>query len=329
MEERMGAEGYGCAGRAGQEPGTGNLRKEFWTGAFREGRQAAFSEHVILPELIEEFCRELAAEERSPATIEKYRRDVKALLRFLGETGAVSKERMVSYKEDLLKRYAVSSVNSMLAAANSFLKSRGWYECTVKSVRVQREAFRCREKELSRKEYSRLLEAAGKKKSKRLYFVMQALCSTGIRVSELPFITVEALKKKRARVHLKGKTRWVLLPTELCAQLKVYAARCGIREGSIFVTGSGKTLDRSNILHEMKAVCGKAQVERGKVFPHNLRHLFACIYYDREKDLSRLADLLGHSSVNTTRIYTRVSGEEQEKQIDGLGLVEEGRKKTA
>ena len=217
----------------------------------------------------------------------------------------------------------------MLAAANSFLKSRGWYECTVKSVRVQREAFRCREKELSLKEYYRLLEAAGEKKGKRLYYVMQALCSTGIRVSELPFITVEAVKRKRARVHLKGKSRWVLLPTKLCAQLKAYAARRGIREGSIFVTGSGKPLDRSNILHEMKAVSGKAKVERGKVFPHNLRHLFACTYYDREKDLTHLADLLGHSSVNTTRIYTRVSGEEQVKQIDGLGLVKEGRKKTA
>ena len=217
----------------------------------------------------------------------------------------------------------------MLAAANSFLKSRGWYECTVKSVRVQREAFRCREKELSLKEYYRLLEAAGEKKGKRLYYVMQALCSTGIRVSELPFNTVEAVKRKRARVHLKGKSRWVLLPTKLCAQLKAYAARRGIREGSIFVTGSGKPLDRSNILHEMKSVCREAKVERGKVFPHNLRHLFACTYYDREKDLTHLADLLGHSSVNTTRIYTRVSGEEQVKQIDGLGLVKEGRKKTA
>ena len=170
---------------------------------------------------------------------------------------------------------------------------------------------------------------AGEKKGKRLYYVMQALCSTGIRVSELPFITVEAVKRKRARVHLKGKSRWVLLPTKLCAQLKAYAARRGIREGSIFVTGSGKPLDRSNILHEMKSVCREAKVERGKVFPHNLRHLFACTYYDREKDLTHLADLLGHSSVNTTRIYTRVSGEEQVKQIDGLGLVKEGRKKTA
>lgn len=293
--------------RQGQEWENGTDR----TQPLYEGKRGIFSEHVILPEFVEEFCRELTAEERSRATVEKYRRDVKALLRFLGNSGVVS------------------SVNSMLAAANSFLKSRGWYECTVKSVRVQREAFRCREKELSLKEYYRLLEAAGEKKGKRLYYVMQALCSTGIRVSELPFITVEAVKRKRARVHLKGKSRWVLLPTKLCAQLKAYAARRGIREGSIFVTGSGKPLDRSNILHEMKAVSGKAKVERGKVFPHNLRHLFACTYYDREKDLTHLADLLGHSSVNTTRIYTRVSGEEQVKQIDGLGLVKEGRKKTA
>lgn len=287
-----------------------------------------FREHVIEPEFVDQFCRELAAEERSRATIGKYRRDVLALLRFLGEELIVSKEKMVSYKEELLKRYAVSSVNSMLAAVNSFLKSRGWYECTVKSVRIQRESFRSREKELSRKEYFRLLEAARGERKKRLYFVMQALCSTGIRVSELPFITVGALKKGRAQVRLKGKMREVLLPTELCRELKWYAAQQGIREGSVFVTRSGKPLDRSNILHEMKSVCREAGVERTKVFPHNLRHLFACTYYDREKDLTRLADLLGHASVNTTRIYTRVSGEEQARQIDGLGLVE-GRKKTA
>ena len=295
------------------------------------GRDQIFSkEYVLEPIYIEEFCQELIEEERSRATIEKYRRDLNHLLRFLGEDRTISKRKMLSYKEELIKRYAVSSVNSMLAAANSFLKNRGWYECTVKSLKVQQEPFRCRERELSRKEYMRLLQATRKRKSPRLCLVMETLCSTGIRVSELAFITVEAIRKRKAIVRLKGKTRTVLLPKALCLKLKGYAAGKGIREGSVFVTGGGKPLDRSNILHEMKSICEAARVEREKVFPHNLRHLFACTYYDREKDLFRLADLLGHSSVNTTRLYTRVSGEEQERRLDDLGLVlEEGQKKTA
>ena len=189
------------------------------------GRDQIFSkEYVLEPIYIEEFCQELIEEERSRATIEKYRRDLNHLLHFLGEDRTISKRKMLSYKEELIKRYAVSSVNSMLAAANSFLKNRGWYECTVKSLKVQQEPFRCRERELSRKEYMRLLQATRKRKSSRLCLVMETLCSTGIRVSELAFITVEAVRKRKAIVRLKGKTRTVLLPKALCLKLKGYAA---------------------------------------------------------------------------------------------------------
>ena len=191
----------------------------------------------------------------------------------------------------------------------------------VKLLKIQKVSFRSREKELSREEYLRLLFAAGEKKDQRLYYLMQTICATGIRVSELRFITAEAVKEGRAKVTLKGKVRTVLLPAPLCRVLKKYMKERNIQKGSLFVTRRGRPLDRSNIWHEMKALCEKAGVSREKVFPHNLRHLFACTYYKKEKDLSHLADLLGHSSIDTTRIYTMVSGEEQSRRIAALGLV--------
>ena len=196
-------------------------------------------------------------------------------------------------------------------------------------MKIQREAFRNRERELNKSEYFRLLETAKKQENIRLYLLMQTLCATGIRVSELPFITVEAVRSGRAVVSLKGKTRTVLIPTTLRRELSRYVRDKDLKSGSIFVTKNGRPMDRSNILHEMKALCEEAGVDRKKVFPHNLRHLFACLFYQKEKDLSRLADLLGHSNVNTTRIYTCVSGDEQERQIDQLGLVPGTKEKTA
>lgn len=209
----------------------------------------------------------------------------------------------------------------MLAAVNRFLKAIGRYDCTVKALRIQRQAFRPKEKELSKGEYYRLLAAAKKRKDTRLYLLIQTLCATGIRVSELRFITVEAVERGCATVSLKGKNRQVLLPAALRRELQKYAKRRGIRCGSIFVTRTGKPMDRSNILHAMKSLCADANVNPGKVFPHNLRHLFACLFYQAYKDISRLADLLGHSSINTTRIYTSVNGAEQQRQIERLGLV--------
>lgn len=271
---------------------------------------------------IEQFREKLIEDEKSEATIEKYLRDVEAFFSFVGGE-AVTKNTAMQYKEHLKKNYKPASVNSMLAAINRFFREMGWFECIVKALKIQREAFWPKERELSKEEYFRLLETAKKKGNIRLYLLMQTLCSTGIRVGELPFITVEAVRSGRAIVNLKGKTRTVLLSAALRRELSRYIKEKGIKSGSIFITKSGRPMDRSNILHEMKALCDEAGVERKKVFPHNLRHLFACLFYQREKDICRLADLLGHSNINTTRIYTCVSGDEQERQIEQLGLVVE------
>lgn len=278
-------------------------------------------EHVMNQKMLEQFRQRMIEEEKAAATIEKYLRDVNAFWRFAGASGLVSKEVVIAYKEHLVARYSSASVNSMLAAVNCFLKEMGWQECTVKAVKVQKEAFRAPEKDLSKKEYYRLLDAAKKKGNLRLYLLMQTLCATGIRVGELRCITVEALHVGRAKVSSKGKSRTVLLPMPLCRKLKRYAREKNIKSGSIFVTRTGNPMDRSNICHEMKALCKAAGVLREKIFPHNLRHLFACTYYQKGKDLPHLADLLGHSNINTTRIYTLVSEREQVRQIEILGLV--------
>lgn len=279
----------------------------------------------ITCEQIKEFGGSLIQDEKSKATLEKYIRDMEGFSAFVGGRD-VTKELVIEYKRGIMERYAPTSVNSMLAAVNRFLKEMGWYDCMVKAVKIQRQAFRAKERELSKGEYYRLLETAKRRGNIRLYLLMQTICSTGIRVSELKFVTLEAVKSGRATVSLKGKTRTVLIPADLCKELKRYAKGKGILGGSIFVTRSGNPMDRSNILHEMKKLCEAAKVDRRKVFPHNLRHLFACLYYKAVKDLSRLADLLGHSSVNTTRIYTSVSDEEQARQIERLGLVLQSKK---
>lgn len=275
---------------------------------------------------ITQFQNRLMEDEKSTATIQKYLRDIEAFHTFAGEEN-VTKDMVIRYKQHLKENYKPSSVNSMLAAINRFFKEMGWFDCVVKALKVQRQTFRDRERELTKEEYFRLLKAAKQQNNMRLYLLMQTLCSTGIRISELQFITAQAVKTGRAVVSLKGKTRTVLIPSALCRELKRYAGEKEIDSGSIFVTRNGKPLDRSNVLHDMKALCEAAGVDRNKVFPHNLRHLFACLFYRVEKDLSRLADLLGHSNVNTTRIYTCVSGEEQAQQIERLGLVVEEKKR--
>ena len=269
---------------------------------------------------INKFTQALIEDEKSKETISKYKREIELFRSFLvGKE--ICKETVIRYKQYLMARYSPSSVNCKLAAVNRFLREQGWYDCVVKSIKIQRQAFRPKERELSKDEYLRLLRVAKQKKSKRLYLMMQTICSTGIRVGELEFITVEAVLRGRATVSLKGKTRQVLLPRELIWELKRYIGVKGLKSGSVFVTRTGRPVNRNNILYEMKALCREANVEKSKVFPHNLRHLFACIYYKKEKDLSRLADILGHSNVNTTRIYTTVSGEEQQLQIESLGLL--------
>lgn len=285
-------------------------------------------ERCITQAQLAQFRARLAEDEKSDATIQKYLRDIRHFLAFAGAE-PVTKDTAIRYKQYLQARYKPASVNSMLAAVNRFFKEMHWFDCTVKALRIQRQPFRARERELTKAEYYRLLRAARARQDDRLCLLMQTVCSTGIRVSELPFITVQAVRAGRAAVSLKGKTRTVLIPAALCRELERYAEKRGIRAGSIFVTRSGRPLDRSNILHAMKALCGAAGVDRRKVFPHNLRHLFACLFYQAEKDLSRLADLLGHSNINTTRIYTSVSGAEQTRQIERLGLVFREKENTA
>lgn len=271
-------------------------------------------------DMILQMEQSMKEEEKSKATISKYCRDVRAFIHYSGEGALLTKEVVIGYKSYLEKNYEISSANSMLAAVNYFLRQIGREECVVKSFKLQKEAFRSRERELTRKEYERLLETAKQEGDERLCLIMQTICATGIRISELAFITVSALHSRRARVTLKGKVRTVLLPLELCNMLKDYTKKRGITFGSVFVTKTGKPMDRSNIFHAMKKLCKKAKVEDSKVFPHNLRHLFAITFYKVERDICHLADLLGHSNINTTRIYTLVSSEEQERQLSGLCL---------
>ncbi len=272
-------------------------------------------------EMLLKFKKNMKTEEKSQATNEKYLRDTKQFLEELGEGSEITKDRVIAYKESLAERYAVTSANSKVAAVNCFLRTAGCEGCSVKSFKVQKNVFRTKERELTKEEYIRLVKTAQRHGKRQLGMLIQTICATGIRISELPYVTVEALYTRRAVVSLKGKTRIVLLPAELCRELTAYVRAENIRSGSIFVTRNGKPLDRSNIFHSMKKLCEDAEVDRDKVFPHNLRHLFAVTYYKAEKDVCHLADILGHSSINTTRIYTIISCEEQEQQINGLGLL--------
>lgn len=230
-------------------------------------------------------------------------------------------KKVLEYKQKLIESYAPSSVNSMLSSLYSFFDFADRHDLVVKTLKIQRRIFVQEEKELTRAEYKRLIAAAKRKGLRQLYLLMQAICATGIRVSELKYITVAALLAKQANINMKGKIRIVIIPATLCKILLKYAKEQGITEGSIFVSKNGRPLDRSNIWKLMKSLCKSANVSECKVFPHNLRHLFARTFYSIEKDVVRLADILGHSSVNTTRIYTMESGEVHRRQIQKLGLL--------
>lgn len=221
-----------------------------------------------------------------------------------------------------MSTYAPRSVNSILSSLNSLFDYLGWHDCKVKTLKIQKQIFADKDKELTKAEYTRLLKAAKNKKNERLYYLMQTICSTGIRVSELKYITVEAVNLKQVNINCKGKIRTVILPVELCKILKGYIKEYGIKKGAVFISKNGKPLDRSNIWSDMKKLCDSAGVPRSKVFPHNLRHLFARTYYSLERDIVRLADILGHSSVNTTRIYTMESGEVHRRQIERMNLLQ-------
>lgn len=269
---------------------------------------------------ITEFYEYLISEEKSPKTIEKYIRDIKEFARWLGSR-KLCKQEMLIYKDRLLSEYAPASVNSILSSLNSFFAHNEMYGLRVKNVKIQRQMFANEDKMLTKDEYERLLDAAKDKKNEKLMLIMQTICATGIRVSELQFITVDAVNIGKAVVKLKGKIRTIFLPSQLCGQLKRYIRENGIAEGCIFINRNGNPIDRTSIWKAMKSLCQIANVERTKVFPHNLRHLFARTYYSIQKDIVRLADILGHSSVNTTRIYTIENGNIHRMQIQELGLV--------
>lgn len=262
----------------------------------------------------------LCNEEKSRATREKYLRDVRGFLSFLSgypQKDAIGKEHTVAYKAYLSERYAPASVNSMLTAVNLFLRFLGMEQLCVKLMRIQRQIFSREERELTKEEYRRLVEAA---EGTRLSYILQTICGTGIRVSELQYITVEAVAAGKATVNCKNKTRVIFLPKAVQKILREYIKKAGVTSGTVFVTKGGKPIDRSNLWREMQALCRKAEVSEKKVFPHNLRHLFARLHYSIEKDIVRLADILGHSSINTTRIYTAESGK---LHIAGVEKVQE------
>lgn len=276
---------------------------------------------TLTNEAIKDFEIFLREEEKSENTIEKYLRDLRAFMIFASDS-EITKETVISYKNKLInENYAVRSINSMLASLNSFFMFLGWLECKVKSIKLQRQIYCPEEKELTKSEYMRLVNTAKQKGNERLNFILQTICGTGIRVSELQFITVEAVKNGEATVSLKGKTRSVFIVKELRKKLLRYAAEQKIRSGAIFITRTGKPINRTNIWREMKKLCEQANVNPSKVFPHNLRHLFARTFYGIEKDIAKLADILGHSSINTTRIYIISTGTEHRKRMENMRLV--------
>ena len=275
---------------------------------------------IITAEQIDAYCLSLLADERSAGTISKYRRDLTAFARWL-DGRAVTKETAAGWKSHLSQQgYAPRTVNSMLASLNGFCRFAG-LPIKLKFLSIQRQIFRDSAKELTKEEYDRLLAAAREGGQERLALIMETLCATGIRVSELRYITVEAAEAGRATVSLKGKIRTILLSTKLCRKLVKYARKQKTASGEIFLTKSGKPISRRQVWYELKRLCKAAGVEPTKVFPHNLRHLFATTFYKTCKDIARLADVLGHSSIDTTRIYLTVSGAEQQRQLDRLGLV--------
>ena len=279
----------------------------------------------INQKLIVNYKNHLIDEEKSLATITKYIRDIEKFYQY-ADKKEVTKELVKLYKAELMKSYKPTSINSMLAALNQFFEYNGWLECKIKELKIQKRVFLEESKELSKDEYKRLVNAARKQKNERLYVLLQAICSTGIRVSEHRYITVQALKDGYAQIYNKGKVREIFFSDDLKRILLKYCHKNKIENGAIFVTRSGRPLDRSNIWKAMKDLCDDAKVERSKVYPHNLRHLFAVTYYNLKKDIARLADLLGHSSMDTTRIYTMSSGREFKRYFDQMDLVFSKRK---
>jgi integrase/recombinase XerD len=277
--------------------------------------------HRLTMDQIQSYEKYLILEEHSAGTVQKYMRDVRAFFSFLPGGKALNKEIVMEYKVHLAQRYAVCTANSVLAAVNGLLQFLDLPQYRVRPFKLQKRIFRDKERELTKAEYLRLLEAAKAKGNQRLFLIMETLCATGIRISELQYITVRSVREGRADVSCKGKVRMVLLTKKLCRALGAYCKDNAVGAGPVFVTKTGRPMNRSNIWAEMKRLCVDAGVDSCKVFPHNFRHLFAITYYNLEKDIAKLADLLGHASILTTRIYVMESGEEHIRQVEQLGLV--------
>jgi site-specific recombinase XerD len=279
---------------------------------------------IITEKLMKEYKTHLYEDEKSKATIEKYMRDVNRLKQYANGR-EITKELMIGFKEKLYleDHYKISSINSYLEAVNRFLEYAGWYDARVKTYKVQQEAFCPEEKHLSKEEYKKLLREAKKQKRKRLYLMLETMASTGMRVSELKNVTVADVRAGVVEINNKGKIRKVLLTKQLQKQLLCYIYEENIETGNIFLTKHGKPVERSNIWREMKNLCEGAGVEEGKVFPHNLRKLFASSLYHLQKDIAKVADILGHSSIETTRRYIRETSKEHRKTLEKLDLVEE------
>ncbi len=279
-------------------------------------------EHMLTEGQIQQFREYLHIEERAAQTIEKYLHDVQEFYKW-SSGKVISKNMILEWKQHLLKcgRAAVT-VNASLAALHSFFAFAGWHECRVKYLKIQKRVFRDDTKELRKDEFMKLVNCALNKENVRLALVMETICATGIRVSEVRYITVEAIKQKRADISLKGKIRTILIPDKLAKKLQKYAKNKKIASGEIFLTASGKSLSRKQIWSEMKKLCKETGVNEKKVFPHNLRHLFAAAFYKACRDIVRLADVLGHSSIDTTRIYLVTTGTEHIKQLNQLGFVQ-------
>lgn len=270
---------------------------------------------------LSDFADYLRAEERSAGAIEKYMRDVRKFFCWLADK-SLEKVQVSAWRAQLLADgYAPETVNSMIVALNRFLDFIGRSDCRVHTLRIQRKLFRSQERELTREEYEQLVQTAQRKRQERLALLLEAITATGIRVSEVKYLTVEAARAGRAEIALKGKIRVILLPNKLCRKLLKYAKKQKTVSGEIFLTRNGKSLSRRQIWSEMKHLCKFAGVEASKVFPHNLRHLFATVFYQACKDIAKLADVLGHSSIETTRIYLITSGTEHARQLAHLRLI--------
>ena len=277
-------------------------------------------ERQLNTDQLRQFETHLLCEERSAATVEKYLHDLRVFYAFM-DGKELNKTAVLEYKSDLLNKYAVTSANSMLAAVNAFFRYLGYYELCVKQYKIQKSAFCPEEKELTKAEYIRLIEAAKRKGNERLNLIIQTICGSGIRVSELQYITVEAVKRGEAFVNCKSKNRRIFIVAELRKKLLSYIKTQNIKSGAVFVTKNGKPVSRHNIWRDMKALCKDAGVSPSKVFPHNLRHLFARTFYGIEKDIAKLADILGHTSINTTRIYIVTTATEHKRKMENMRLI--------